>query len=489
MRDYYQELDRVCMVFVRGRWMRVVTRNNRLYQALMGELRFRKRVQDARRVRFEPVDMFDVVQERGVPNLICMIGLYERVVRLVAKHNVELVVVDAQSQERLYQHANMGQLDLKIPRADWNGLRQWQRDAIQIINTYKDGRFGVATGGGKSTLIRYLCKFMPDKKILVAAKAKSLVDDLHRNIMTLCTSVGIHHSSNKDSTGRILVCSLGCLPNHTHKKFDVCFGDEIQEHVTPSQLDKVAMIKADRCYGFSANLEDRKDNADAWANALYGPIRMVRPYQDVESDGDVVPIRVKWLSLEYCTASCSSTQASDRARHLIWANEERNQAFVRTVEPYMQDGKQVLFLVDTTEHALLLQKMVGCSIVVSPPTQEKIDSFRGRGLIDSNYTFLNRSQINDVQDAFAKGELRTLIANRIWHTGKDFPSLDVLARLDANATEIGSTQIPGRLSRTAKGKTQGILIDSRDRFDKAMMKRGSRRRRSYLAKGWQEIND
>lgn len=485
--DYYDRISDVCLVYRKERWLRVTTGNVALRTALMDAMRFSQLMKDGKRYYYETVDRFEVRRARGIPSLICKAGFYELITQLVEDYGVELIVVDAATATRLEHPANVSYMPLKVPKSDWDSLRDWQRTAVKVFNTFIDGRIGVATGGGKSTFIKYLCKFLPTQKILVTAKGKGLVDDLHRAISSACANVGIHRSGRVDPVGRILVCSVGCLHHHRDTLWDLAIGDEIHEHVTPDALTALGTVRAHRMYGFSANLRDRVDNADAWAEAIYGPIRLIRSYADVESDGDVVPIRVDWLDLEHLNVSSKYKQPTKRARELIWMNTRRNKAFVARAQTYIDRGLQTLFLVDTTEHALRLSKLIDVPVAVTAPSPASYRKFVEAGVIEDGYQFLTSKQVSAVQQKFARGEIRVMIANKVWHTGKDFPSLDVLARLDANSTEIGSTQIPGRLSRTSPGKSVGVLIDSRDKFDAGMEARAGKRRRSYRAKGWFDV--
>ena len=89
-----------------------------------------------------------------------------------------------------------------------------------------------------------------------------------------------------------------------------------------------------------------------------------------------------------------------------------------------------------------------------------------------------------LQGEFETGRLRKAIATPIWREGCDFRNLAVLIRADAMAGVIPSVQIPGRLSRTAVGKTSGLLIDFMDSFNEDLRRSSEARLKAYKAKGW-----
>lgn len=70
------------------------------------------------------------------------------------------------------------------------------------------------------------------------------------------------------------------------------------------------------------------------------------------------------------------------------------------------------------------------------------------------------------------------------NTMVDFPELAVLIRADGATSKIASSQIPGRLSRLAEGKTSGVLVDFGDEFSKWSDGRSRSRFNNYKKTGW-----
>jgi len=85
---------------------------------------------------------------------------------------------------------------------------------------------------------------------------------------------------------------------------------------------------------------------------------------------------------------------------------------------------------------------------------------------------------------FETGKLRRVIATGSWGTGIDCVNLDVMVNVSGMRSSIDAIQWAGRNSRIHDGKKFGIIIDSRDRWDKWAYGRASERLRLYAKKGW-----
>lgn len=465
--------------------MRVATQNGTLRRALMERMsfKFQHTGRSARDFYTEVVPCFSLKEFEGAQHIIAPAGFLEAVLQIASDFNIPFRVIDLEDNSVIQDPWACSPLRLKIPRREWEQARDWQKQAVRIMNSYVDGRFCVATGGGKSRLIADLCRWLPHDRILITAKSKSLCDDLHSKILESAGNVGIHHSSRRDPYGRILVCSTGSLSHYVDKDWDILIGDEIHELMTKTGLEALAMIKAKRAYGFSGSIGDRQDNADAWGEGFFGPLRMTRTYQDVQSEDSVVPILIDWIELYDCGKLISPFRSSDRKKVFIWRNHVRNEAFAKRARYHYDRGRQVLVMTETTEHALRMAKLLNWPVVAKPPSDSRRKYFIDQGLLQPGQLESDK-QSRELQEAFERRKIRGVIANRIWHTGKDFPSLDVLCRMDGGAAEIPSTQIPGRLARKYPGKPFGLLIDSRDYFEPSSERRASRRADSYRSRGW-----
>lgn len=479
-----------CIISLRSRFMRILTKNESLNSALISKMTFQMLHKGRRKSDYfqEDVACFNVMQDGPHKSLMAPAGFYESVIQTIYDFGVGLYVIDADKQTVLSDPFHVDVLPLKIVRSEWEACRIWQREAIQVMNTYPDGRFKVATAGGKSHLIKKLCKWLPTARILITDSSLSRLDDRHNDILSETGSCGIWHSKRQQKHSLRMVCSVGTLPDFSNVVWDIFIADEIHTLMTPESVAGLASVRCKRAYGFSANMEDRTDNADVWGEAYFGPLRVKREYMDVLEDEDVVPILVQWLEMPNTFITARPQAMHERARTFIWQNHRRNELFAKQAKFHKDSGRQTLVLTETTEHALVMGKLLGWPVIAKPPNPQRRQVLEEQGLLEPG-------QLEDpkfaerMQKKFQAKEILGLVANKMWHTGKDFVSLEVLCRMDAGATEIPSTQIPGRLSRKAPGKAFGLLIDCRDTFEVSCERRADSRASSYIAKGWKNASE
>ncbi len=80
-----------------------------------------------------------------------------------------------------------------------------------------------------------------------------------------------------------------------HKRtFDIFLLDEKHECATIQRMSQILPIRCRRAYAFSANHNDRVDQADDWLVSMFGENRVRVDYKDVLSNKDITPIEVKW---------------------------------------------------------------------------------------------------------------------------------------------------------------------------------------------------
>lgn len=99
---------------------------------------------------------------------------------------------------------------------------------------------------------------------------------------------------------------------------------------------------------------------------------------------------------------------------------------------------------------------------------------------------LKKKEVNALVESFAKGELKKAIATTVIKEGINLKYLKVLIRADGAVSQVFNTQVPGRLSRLAEGKTKTLLIDPFDNDNEWVLGRTMARRKLYKDQGWME---
>lgn len=491
MKSCEAELDHSAVVYICGRRLRLVTRNETLLRELNSRLtvKQRKRVNGRYVSDYKPA--YAVQQRTNYVELVTMSGMIARIQETAESLLIPLIVVDTERQCRVDNVMMLPPLRYHNIEKEWDSLREWTKSALRLMRVCRMGRIQAATGGGKSTLIAKFCRLAIDSKILVTTAGIGNLKNLHKRIMEEGVSVDLITGSSdvrfmKGTDARVVCVSTTSLHRVAERKFDVVLGDEIHTQAAQKQREGLWSINSPRIFGFDANQDDRPDGGDLWIESIYGPLILERSYTENQAQGDVVPIKVKFLPTS-AQGECKSTMLSLRERYFIVRNPNRNADIVEIARKSMQVGHQVLILVKTTEHCLrikqLMPEIVPVYKRIAPSRMEQLRKF---GLLNfENSQGLSTKEISQIQSDFASRKIKAAVANSVWHVGQDFPSLDVLIRADASVSKISNTQLMGRISRVFPDKPYGLVYDFTDSFDSAFKSRAIVRRRFYKSQGWE----
>jgi len=363
-----------------------------------------------------------------------------------------------------------------------------QVDVIGLICDH-DGGFIVEapTGWGKSHIIGQVCQVLPDAKIAVVVPGKDITSTLYHRIKKRIREVGMV-GGGESFMSRITVCTMESVHKLAKNEWDLMIFDEVHRAGAPSIANKLAEVfYKTKCVGLSASPTGRTDGADLMVEALFGPVIYRVNYSEGVSRGAVVPIEARIYRVDLGPQTTSSN-GSVINRICLWRNEERNRLIARIANE-IPDDEQTLITVATADHALYLRKHL-------PNFEVVFSNLTSKGTLNSYHKGefqkvkgLYKGKILDgrreaMRVSFEKGELKKVIATGVWNTGVDFKQLAYLIRADGMASDIASTQTPGRLSRTNEGKELGVLIDFYDAFKPSLESRSKKRVACYRKKGW-----
>jgi superfamily II DNA or RNA helicase len=352
----------------------------------------------------------------------------------------------------------------------------------------RDGGIVQAPAGlGKSMLLAAFPILYPKAKIAVVVPGQDNVFKTSRHLTRFLPNITIQGCGKTARTAdRVVVYSLDSA-HHIPQDVDLILCDEVHKAGAPEAagtLNHVA-LSALRI-GLTATPTGRGDGSDARLEGLFGPVFYRMTWPEAVALGLVVNIEVRWLAANFpANPAAGLTNPSTRKKRGIWNHDARNALFAAAVRKHPDD--QVLMLVETIEHALVLQRLLPeFTLVYGAQDLDYFKKWRRAALIAADFAPVSPAQREAMRQDFERGALRKVIATDVWSTGVSFDALAVLARLDARASTILNEQIPGRTSRvhTASGKAVGILYDSDDFFDPGFRATGFRRRADYKEKGW-----
>jgi len=380
---------------------------------------------------------------------------------------------------------------------NWAGLKDFsfryrQEECLRLITESPYGRIQCPTGYGKTFLLLALCLLYPKARIDITTHSNDVLQMIYDDLSSeLPASVGIMTGKTKDPGYRIM-CYSGKSLHRSDGKADFLFVDECHEFATSDYLARVARYKRSRNYGFSANKPgDRMDGADFELEGAFGPVLIEIPYEEAVAHNCIVQVKVQWEDVVMDLNPCEDKETLEsRIRWGIWRNFTRNEKIAKVAQGHFDEGKQVLVVVDTIEHACFLKKelpdfemMYSDKGFVDSKRQQYIDW----GLIDNDEPEMTWARRIEMTKAFERGELRGVIATGVWNRGVNFRQLQVLVRADGKSSPIADAQIPGRLSRLSEGKRYGLLVDFYDQFDSTFQRRATDRKNRYRKMKWEQI--
>ncbi len=260
------------------------------------------------------------------------------------------------------------------------------------------------------------------------------------------------------------------------KRVKVLIGDEA--HHTPARTFRTVMnkIPAPFRFGLSATPFDRSDDKGLLLEGLVGPIIYAVKTKKLIKEKHVAQARVCFLECDTPDLSDKQVPWAEVEKACVTHNEHRNKMLAEAAfDQVYSHKKQVLMLVRKTQHGyLLLEKMLAL------------------GADANEVAYVTRETsadlIEEVVQAYARGEIRCIIASPVIGEGDDLPSVDVVVNAAGEKSVIDTLQRAGRGSRTNEGKkSHFLLIDVLDTTHRYVIEHTKLRLALYETEGFDFI--
>ena len=452
---------------------------------LSGALTYIKRVTKGGRggkqdVEYQTIKLF--TEDDGA--LFAPAGLSHRIYEVLKAAGIEVTFKDNRKLSQCLLNPDLSRLE---------PLRERQDEVLAAVMANDMGIIQVPTGGGKSFLIRQICRIWHECRIVIASYSRDIVKMLHRELMELLPpdELGLVCTGCSQTDRRVTCVVDRSLMKVDLSNVDIFIYDEVHRAAAPCTSEVIYTCRNARMYGFSASPTGRSDNADLETEAMFGRQIAVLSYEDIQKTGAIVPMLVFKVSCADLPAITAQTTIS-RERHGLWRNEHRNKRIadmVQWLRQYFDPDMQILIAVKSVEHAVYLGSLLpDFALVYATMDADKRERWERMGLIKKGDHPLTANNRDQLREDFESGKLRRAIATNVWSAGVDFPFLTASIRADGQASPIAGTQIPGRATRSSDGKTFGIVVDFDDAFNITLARRAESRFRVYKKKGWaQEV--
>lgn len=389
--------------------------------------------------------------------------------------------------EELRVSDDLGEPDLRpLKGVEW---RPRQKEIFTKLLAHRCGVVVCPTAFGKTWLIKQLAKVYPGAEIIATVASTDIANDIYEDLaLDLGPEVGMVGDS-KNNPARVTVAVSKSL-HKCRKSANLLLADECHSLLTENYIKLLNRFYRARFFGFTATPKGRSDGADAFAEALFGPVIADVTYQEGVRAGNIVQLKVQMYEVTDGPEVSHIDNKAVAERRGLWVNAARNNKIaevVRQTEQQVGPDAQILIMVDKTEHAYKLGQLLSdYTIVTGEPVPERVAQLRRNGSMAPEQEVCTKKMRDVYRKQFEANKLKRVIATKIWKQGVDFRDLAVLVRADGTASPIDSGQVPGRLSRLGHQtkKDCGLLIDFVDSFSKNLKGRSMRRMQVYKKNGW-----
>jgi superfamily II DNA or RNA helicase len=400
------------------------------------------------------------------PALNFSTGLLERVKTFYQDHGEIVQVIDDRPIKSKGHPRDL------LPRLKELGKepRPYQLDVIPAIEKHDRGIIKMATGAGKS-LVAALITAHLGKKTIIYVVGKDLLYQFHTffeqvfqepigligdghcqianiniaSIWTVGQALGLKDKDiildNEDKEAKLdkqKYIEIKKLLKETKVKiFDECHQCAAESF---QQLYKAT--QAEHLYGMSGS-PWRSDGQDLLLTSILGEYIIDVPASDLIAQGYLVKPTIKFLVPP-------ANYDLDRNYHSVYKhyvveNEVRNLMVLKATQAMVNNGYQCLVLFSSLKHGKLLYELFSqhmfCVILDGSDDQDARQ---------------------EVKDKVMSGEVRCVLASRIFDQGIDLPSLSGLVIASAGKSTTRALQRIGRVIRPYEGKKRAAVIDFYD---------------------------
>lgn len=391
--------------------------------------------------------------------------------------------------------------DLSPPKArpkayepDWSRLdrfTEWryrQRECLGTIASSLCGIINAIPAFGKTEMIGRLAVLFPHAKFAVVTKRKDVAQTIFRRLTKVLSNVGFVGDSKK-RYGRVTVY----ISKSMHKAdpdVDFLFVDESHEACADETSEVLLRTFVhSRNFGFTATPDGRADGTSIRLEYMFGPQIFKLGWKEGVDNGLVVPVEVRWINIEMDRNPAAGYKNDVTIKkHGLWRNGVRNSLIAEAVQQHRDD--QVLILVETVEHAVMLQQYLpDYALCYGTMEPDKLAEYISEGFLPEGYQPLSPAGREKMREDFEAGTLRHVIATDVWSTGVSFEQLAVLFRADGRDSVTMDDQAPGRVVRlhNESGKKVGIVYDCWDCFSTKFSRVSANKYRRYRKNGWTQF--
>lgn len=350
-------------------------------------------------------------------------------------------------------------------------LRDYQLEVLEMCQRCTRGIIRAATGSGKTEIMIALISALGVPTIILV-DSKDLLNQTVNRILEGLPGICVRaiHSGKEFIDGEgvplVTVSTFQTLNRKKHLidkyKFGLKISDECHGVAADTWYEVMGYIDSYYSYGFSGSVQEEFDDQVRW-HRITG--RTGKPIITIPSS---TLVDLGWLAkplitmVTYDTNSSSGT-FSDEYDVAITNCEALNKQLIPALLT-KHAGQKTMIIVDRIEHGRALEQTLCLPFVHGGDTI---------------------ARRKEVLKQFRSGEIRSLVASRIFRQGIDVPDLEVLISADSNLSYKAVFQKLGRGMRRAEGKSQLFFYDIWPKTGEFLDKHAGERLKKYKWLGFE----
>lgn len=398
-------------------------------------------------------------------NLEFNLGLLNRVKRFYKNNDKEFKVIDIRPKKSIHKSRDIFDRLKELNKAP----RDYQLECVKAAIENDRGIFCCATGSGKS-LIAALIAAHFNSSVVVYVIGLDLLSQFHKLFSEIFQEeIGIVGNGSY-SFKRITICSVWTLgkcfnlknneilssdEDSENEEFDSSYKEEIIKQIrrfkihmldechigsAPTITQIYKHINPERLYGFSGT-PYRDDGSDLVLEGILGNYIAEVSASDLIDRKVLVQPTIEFIDIPKKSISSGSNYQTIYKEYIV-DNEERNQIIFNKAKELLNNGRQVLVLFGSIRHGQnlynLFKEEIDCEILSGKDKTEKRD---------------------EVKERLLKGELRCILASKIYDIGVDISSLDGLVLTAGGKSSVRTLQRIGRVIRSHPLKKDAYVVD------------------------------
>lgn len=380
-------------------------------------------------------------------------------------------------------------------RSRFDSFRYRQEEMLTAITKWPFGKIDFTTGGGKTTMMKYLPCLYPLARFVITAEASVVESTIYPAVASI-PDVGVFTSkASRNRDARILCVSAGCLHHVDPGKVDFLLVDEADQAVTDVFSKSLMAFGRARMYGFSGSFSLRDDGLALREEALFGRTIFTMKTKEALDRKMVVKVYVLWREV-ICEDPAEDVKDDVIFnRKAFWTNDYRNQMIAKdALYQNFYQKTPVMIVCQSVEHQYeLLWRIPEARVYHADGALDRVvantdeatlrEILRERGKHTEEMLNPKKQALRLAMNDFRNSVPGIYIMPAKSGRGLNVENLPLVINASAISSKSFCTQLSGRPCRLFPDKNYGLVIDYRDDFNKRARFRAIKREKAFALAG------